>query len=342
MSLLFDPNAAEQGAIAAEAAAAVGKIFGERYRGRYHMPLLPGEAGTKAGGDWVPYGVMSATNLAGAITDSRALSIWERERTQMGLALRPDLVEQLTYLVNSARAADVDLAELHATPAGKTLVSSLAEIHEHAKTAAGANAAATMGTNRHNVWEARALTGQLFGTPEINAQIMELEALLDREGLERVHGLQEKVVRNVELRAAGRFDDVVRSKRTGVLYLADLKTKRKPFFSWLESWIQQSVYATSEWMLDDSRMNYVPGPKHHVSQTCAILLRMPSGGGAPYLEPVDLKAGRRWAHLARLVCDVRSEARSVHTSGVAEWRKDPLPFAQDSLAHEVAPLAITQ
>lgn len=338
MSLLFDPAFADQAERAAENSAAPLKTYGERYRGRYHLPLLPGEKGPKSGGDWVPYGVMSATNLAGAITDSRSLSIWERERTQMGLALRPDLVEQLTYLVHSARAAGADLSELHASLPGKTLVSSLADLHEQAKTAAGANTAATMGTNRHNVWEARAITGQLFGTPEINAQVLELEALLEREGLERVTGLQERVVRNVELRAAGRFDDIVRSKRTGVLYLADLKTKRKPFFSWLETWIQQSVYATAEWMLDDAKTGYVPGPKHHVSQTCAILLRMPSDGAAPYLEPVDLVAGRRWAHLARLVCDVRSEARSVHTNGVAEWRQS----AQDSLTHEVAQRALTQ
>lgn len=330
MSLLFDPAAAEQG----EAAYATGKEFGERYRGRYHMPLLPGEAGTKAGGDWVPYGVMSATNLAGAIVDSRALSIWERERTQIGLALRPDLVERMTFMVNRARADGVNFAELHESASGKTLVTSLAELHEQAKTAAGANEAATMGTNRHDVWEARAKTGMLFGTPEVNAQIEQLEELLDREGLERVPGLQECVVRNIELRAAGRFDDIVRSKRTGVLYLADLKTKRKPFYSWLESWIQQSVYATAEWMLDVDKRSYVDGPKYHVSQTCAILLRMPSDGAAPYLEPVDLVAGRRWAHLARLVCDVRSEARSVHTNGVAEWR-------QDSIAHEVAQRALT-
>lgn len=339
MSLLFDPEAAQQGAIAA-AAADMGKVFGERYRGRYHMPLLPGERGTKAGGNWVPYGLMSATNLAGAITDSRALSIWERERTQMGLALRPDLVERLTYQVNSARAAGVDLAELHASASGKALVSTLDEIHEQAKTAAGANSAATMGTNRHDVWEARAKTGMLFGTPEINGQILELEELLEREGLERVHSLQERVVRNVDLRAAGRFDDVVRSKRTGVLYLADLKTKRKPFFSWLESWIQQAVYATAEWMLSEDRTHYIPGPAHHVSQTCAVLLRMPSDDGKPYLEPVDLVAGRRWAHLARLVCDVRSEARSVHTNGVAEWRQDTI--VQDSIVHAVAQPALTQ
>lgn len=333
-SLLFDPAASEQG----DTAMSTAKEFGERYRGRYHMPLLPGEVGTKSGGDWVPYGLMSATNLAGAIVDSRALSVWLIERGMIGLALRPDLVERLTFEVNRARAAGVDFAELHASADGKALVSVLADLQEQAKTAAGANEAAVMGTNRHDVWEARAKTGMLFGTPEVNGQILQLEELLEREGLERVPGLQERVVRNVGLRAAGRLDDILRSRRTGQLYLADLKTKRKPFYSWLETWIQQAVYATAEWMLDDTKTRYVRGPAHYVSQTCAILLRMPSDGGKPYLEPVDLVAGARWAHLARLVCDVRSEARSVHTNGTAEWRQG----AQDSIEHGVVQQALTQ
>jgi hypothetical protein len=33
------------------------KEFGQVYRGKYHMPLLPGEQGTKSGGNWVPYGI---------------------------------------------------------------------------------------------------------------------------------------------------------------------------------------------------------------------------------------------------------------------------------------------
>lgn len=318
MSMLFDPLAAEQGAHTGEER----KSFGERYRGRYHMPLLPGEQGTKAGGDWVPYGVMSATNLAGAIVDSRALSIWERERTQMGLVVRPELYEQLSLAVNSARAKGVDLSELHESAEGKVLVTALAELHDQAKTAAGGNRAAAMGTLRHDVWEARAATGMLFGTPAVNAEIEALEALLDAKGLERVPGLQERVVRNVGLAASGRLDDVLRSRKTGRLYLADLKTKRKPFYSWLEAWIQQSVYATAEYMLDDAKQAYLPGPLHHVDQKQAILLRAPSDGGKPYLQRVDLVIGRRWAELAKDVVEARSEARRVKTFALAEFTED--------------------
>lgn len=299
-----------------------GKRFGERYRGRYHMPLLPGEKGTKAGGNWVPRGLMSATNLAGSIVDSRALSVWERERGQLGMAMRPELFERLVFAVNSARADGVGLEKLSASEGGKALAAVLAEIHDDAKTAAGGNSGGIMGTNRHDAWEARAKTGLLLGTPQINREIEALEALLEAHGLERVPGLQERVVRNVELGAAGRLDDVLLSRKTGRLYLADLKTKRTPFYSWLEAWIQQSVYAGSEWMLAEDHESYVPGPKHHVDQESAILLRMPSDGAAPFLQRVDLTMGRRWALLARDVAAARSEASSVATNALAEWRED--------------------
>lgn len=315
--MLFAPPSDLDGEATPEA-----KQFGERYNGRYHMPLLPGESGTKTGGDWVPGGVMSATNLAGSIVDSRALSVWERERGQLGMAMRPELFERLVFAVNSARADGVNLEKLSASEPGKVLASVLAGIHDDAKTAAGGNSAGIMGTNRHDAWEARAKTGLLLGTPQINAEIEALEALLETHGLERVPGLQERVVRNTELDAGGRLDDVLLSRRTGRLYLADLKTKRGRFYGWLEAWIQKAVYAGAEWMLAEDGQEYVPGPKHHVDQESAILLRMPSDGAAPFLQRVDLPIATRWARLARDVARARSEASSVKLDPLTEWRED--------------------
>jgi hypothetical protein len=299
-----------------------GKQFGVRYRERYHMPLLPGENGTKAGGDYVPGGVMSATNLAGSIVDSRALAVWERERGQLGMALRPELFERLVFAVNSARVAGVGIEKLSASKGGKELAKDLASIHDDAKTAAGGNSAGIMGTNRHDAWEARAKTGLLLGTPQINREIEALEALLDQHGLERVPGLQERVVRNLDLDAGGRLDDVLLSRRTGRLYLADLKTKRTRFYGWLEAWIQQAVYAGAEWMLSEDHTSYVPGPRHHVDQESAILLRMPSDGAAPFLQRVDLPIATRWARLARDVARARSEASSVKLDPLTEWSEE--------------------
>lgn len=333
--------------------------FGTRidHLGRYKMPLLPGERGPKAGGDWVPRGVQSATNLAGAIVESRQLGIWERERTQIGLAMRPDLVERLAFLVRKAMVTDeIDFGRerLHDSDAGKLIVKELDLIHKEAKQTAGGNLAAQRGTNRHDAWEARAprpdgVLGGLFGTPEVNEQIEALEKLLEQKGLRRVPGLSERTVRNVELRAAGRFDDVLQTTRdihgtqadhtcalaggcipAGTLLMADLKTKQRAYYSWLEVRIQLAVYATAEWMLIDGAQTldatrgadgtwYVPGPKHHVSQDWGVILWAPSNGDAPQLKRANLRKGFAHAQLARAVCDARSEAKNVAAHYEAEW-----------------------
>lgn len=334
--------------------------FGTRidHLGRYKMPLLPGEQGTKSGGDWVPRGVQSATNLAGAIVESRQLGIWERERTQIGLALRPDLVERLTFLIRKAMVTDeIDFGNqrLHDSAAGKLIVKELELIHKEAKQAAGGNLAAQRGTNRHDAWEQRAPDGDgrpglLFGTPQVNEQIEKLEQLLERKGLRRVPGLSERTVRNVALRAAGRFDDVLQATRdihehltgscnsgdyacipAGTLLMADLKTKQRRYYSWLEVRIQLAVYATAEWMLrmptaqhlghagESGGISYESGPKHHVSQDWGVILWAPSNGDAPQLKRANLRKGYAHAQLARAVVDARSEAKNVAAHFEAEW-----------------------
>lgn len=299
--------------------------------GRYKMPLLPGEQGpkTKVNGilpDWVSGGVRSATNLAGAIVDSRELGIWERERLQLGLAFRPDLVERQAFVVNLARSKVPNLCEpgVRLADVAPDLKAELALIHAEAKRHAGADAASRQGTNRHDVWEERAKSSQLFGTPEINDQVRALEQLLTDNHLTRVAGLQERTVRNVALSAAGRFDDVLRDERDGTLYMADLKTRRRKFYSMLEVRIQLAVYATAEWMLSGFTPGpgtepYVPGPKYHVSQQWGIVLHMPADGGEPRLVRVNIEKGFAHAMLAKQVCDARSEAKSVAAFGEAAW-----------------------
>lgn len=316
--------------------------FGVRidHLGRYKLPLLPGERGPKAGGDWVPRGVQSATNLAGAIVESRQLGIWERRLSQIGLAVRPPLAEHLATVVHRARAQGVDFLKLTGDDAqaeAKVLAAALDEIHFSAKDAAGGNDAMRAGTIRHDVWEERGKTSQLFGTPEISRQISSLETLLAARGLERVPGLQERTVRNVGLRAAGRFDDVLRVTRhltfpnpaddpvpyevipAGTLLMADLKTKRRKFYTWMEVRIQLTVYATAEYMLHAAPARYVPGPVHHVDQNWGVVLHMPSDGGQPQLRRVNLVKGYQHALLARAVVDARSEAKNVAADGESLW-----------------------
>lgn len=305
------------------------KTYGVAYRGRYHMPLLPGELGVKSGGDWVPYGIMRTSNLVSAFSESRALNIWEQEQMLIGLASSPSLYEELRLAVDIWRHQKVDFSRLRDYPEVRNVLSGKANDSEsidaslagRARAAAGANEARQKGTNRHLAWEHRALTGELIGTPDIQEQIEGLEALLAAAHLTRVPGMQERVVRNTTVNCAGRFDDVLQDERTGEWLIADLKTKQREFWTWLEVDMQLAVYAYSEWMLSDVT-SYLHGPLGRVNGEVGVVLHMPSNGDEPRLRRADLTRGWRNAQLARTVVDERAYGKNRERMTWAEWGTD--------------------
>src|SRR3954469_3107841 len=217
------------------------KVFGHPYNGRYHMPLLPGEEGPKRGGDYVSRGCLRVTKLAGAFEDTRAPTIWEQGMGLIGLAMSPELYEELVLIVQQARLEGVNFELLRDYPDLKEALAGHAHDQEkqgrsiigRAKAVAKAGAAAQRGTNRHTAWECRGKTGELIGTTPIRDHVVDTERLLQEAGLERVYGLSERIVRNTVVNAAGKFDDILREISTGRLLMSDLKTKATPFYSWL-------------------------------------------------------------------------------------------------------------
>lgn len=315
------------------------KRFGNVYNGRYHMPCLPGEETVKSlpkdAAPWVPYGVTRVTNLAGAFVDSEALSVWEQELAMVGLVIDPSLYEEVALLVGQMRAEGIPFTDIkHHSDIRQALTGTWKErdssIVGRAKQAAGANVRRQMGTNRHFAWQVRGETGEMIGTPEITAQIEALEQLLRDAHLERVPGLTERVVRNVTVRCAGRFDDILCDTRTGEMFMADLKTKVDEFFTWTEMDIQLAVYAYAEWMLwqrdpgvppppDGEVAGYVRGPVDLVNLERGVVLHMPSDGGEPKLRRADLVRGWKNALMAREIMDERSYGRSAERFALAEW-----------------------
>jgi hypothetical protein len=298
--------------------------------GRYKMPLLSGDEAPKAkGADWVSGGVMRATNLASAIEDQKALNAWEQQYALRGLALDVSLYEELVILIREAgrAGATLDDPDLRDTLTGKPNDSKShdASIMGRAKHLAGANIARNSGTNHHRVFEASVATGAWNGTNEMNDRIRAVHEMVDAAGFDYVPDLQERVIRNIAVGCAGRFDTVLISRRTGVLFMADLKTKRKPFKSWLTVDAQLAIYARAEWMLSDGdqkgRRQYLSGPCVAVDQARGIVLVCPSNGDAPYLRPADLATGWRTALLARQVVDLRNYSRSAerHAMTVGDW-----------------------
>ncbi len=305
----------------------VEKCFGQTYRGRYHMPLLPGECGTKTGGDYVPRGLMRVTNLVGAFEDTRALSVWEQGMGLIGLALSPELHEELVLLVHQARDAGVNFELLRDYPDLKEALAGAPHdqakqelsIIGRAKVIAKASAAAQRGTNRHTAWEHRGKTDQLIGTPDIQTCVVDAEALLREAGLERVRGLSERVVRNTVVNAVGKFDDILYEPKTKRLLMADLKTKATAFYSWLTVDAQLATYAWSEYMLTPDGQSYEPGPVDYVDLTEGVILHVPSDGGPARLERADLVNGWEAAQLAARVIKLRSFGKSTERESRSAW-----------------------
>lgn len=303
------------------------KVFGQVYRGKYHMPLLLGEQGTKSGGNWVPYGITRVTNLAGALEDTRALNVWEQGMGLIGLALAPELYRELVALVGKAAADGVDFEKLRDYPWLKEALAGAphdqdkqeASLIGRAKVIAGGSAAAQRGTDDHDAWEHRAKTGELSGSARSRGQVIRTEQLLKEAGLERVPGLSERVVRNVALGAVGKFDDVLLEQATGRLLIADLKTKATKFYSRSAVDIQLSVYARSEWMLTEDGQGYEEGPLYYVDQAEGVILHVPSDGGPARLERADLAEGWEDALLAKRIIERRSSGRSAERFRRSEW-----------------------
>jgi len=315
------------------------KEFGRRYNGRYWMPCLPGEETVKSlpkgAAPWVPRGLMSVTKMIDGFEESRGLNIWEQELGLIGMALQPSLFGELSLLVHEWQREGVDWLRIRDFPHVRRALTGGADqeaaevsIIGRAKAIAGGNEARQAGTNLHTAWEVRAATGDLVGTPEMQAGVQAMEKLLQDNHLVRMPGLSERVVRNTVVRTAGRFDDIVLSTKTGKLYMADLKTKSRPFRSWLAVDAQLATYARSEWMLSDKgaapgRAYYEHGPLHHVDLTRGIVLQLPSDGQTPpYLRRADLTTGWETAQLARKVHDQRSYGKSAERMAMSEWTED--------------------
>lgn len=303
------------------------KRFGHPYNGLYHMPLLPGEQGTKNGGNHVPYGLTRMTNIAGAIEDTRALSVWEQAMGLIGLALAPELFEELSVLVHQAKSAGVVFELLRNYPELKEALAghahdqrkSAASVIGRAKVIARASAAAQRGTNQHTAWEHRGATGELIGTSALQTATLTTERLLAEAGLVRAPGLSERVVRNLELGAVGKFDDILMEQSSGRLLMSDLKSKATAFYSYLAVDAQLAGYARSRWMLTPDGQGYEDGPLLHVDQTEGVILHVPSDGGPARLERADLELGWRAALLGRDIMKLRSEGKSTERMSRSVW-----------------------
>lgn len=268
--------------------------------GRYWLPdpedslsWEPGSFGAKH----FPRGYMRMTNLTGALSETRALNIWEQKKMLRGMRERHDIFAQLL-------TADLD---------DEGDIIGHQKIVDLALRQAKADEASVIGTAYHKVLEHHLRTGQWIGTPLMISETQKLLRMLSDHLLVPVREYAERIVVNTTLKTAGRFDVPVHSMLTGRLLMADLKTKRKKFWTVMEQRAQLAGYAYADAMWDEQLQCYVKPPGF--DKTEGIIFHVPQSrtDESPPISllRMDLEKGWRTAQLAREIVDMRAEAKSA-------------------------------
>ncbi|NDD86056.1 hypothetical protein EBZ38_17490, partial [bacterium] len=263
----------------------------------------------------------SPSAIAKVPDDSSALDFWRRRQTAIGLALQPHLL--------TAVAANAD---------DKT---ALDAICEEAMTAAGASSGRDYGTAVHKITDL--LDGGVFvlETPEVAAIRETWRNLLDAHDLEIV--ASEQVIVHPDLMVAGRFDRVVRHRKTGECFILDTKTGKSAADFLQSHAVQLWLYASAPLCADgpsgDADFEVAEFvPMHAVSQSVALVAHLPMEGEASIIG-IDIAAGRQcfeqvirptWAWRSR--SDLRVDGWSTPTSA------PPAPALSDRAANLVARL----
>ncbi len=217
----------------------------------------------------------SPSAIAKVPDDSSALDFWRRRQTAIGLALQPHLLTAVAANADDKMALDA--------------------ICEEAMTAAGASSGRDYGTAVHKITDL--LDGGVFvlETPEVVAIRETWRTLLDSHDLEIV--ASEQVIVHPDLMVAGRFDRVVRHRKTGECFILDTKTG-KSAADFLQShavqlWLYASAPLCADGPTGDADFEVAEFvPMHAVSQSVALVAHLPMEGEASIIG-IDIAAGRQ-------------------------------------------------
>lgn len=280
-------------------------------RGRYYLPRRDGTE--------KPRGWMRATNLVSAYSDQYALRIWEHLEVLRALVRKPELLDPFTIKA-------LDAFKMGPFGNRKEFVE---DWLTQAKAVSGGDVGSKFGTQRHEAVEAHH-TG-LIPPSRHDAGTRRHLALyasaLERNQLQALPGMQERIVLVEALEVCGRLDNVLYDHgpdNFGIMYIGDLKTQRK-FHTWLEVSAQFAVYANADAMWDAAVGQWVDMPP--VSRDVALALWMPreTEDGEPRVDvwEVDIRRGWETAQQAFRVVQDRKD-------GKARARLRPAPAATET------------
>jgi hypothetical protein len=258
--------------------------------GRYLLP--DPETGKKR--SW-----QRTTTFTKMASDTFNLTQWQMRNVAKGISAREDL---------RAAVGPLDI---------RSDAKKLNELCEHAKEAAGGNAAANRGTALHTMTEGVDETGSYDDVaPEYVHRIRQYRAALVINGIGILPEMIERVIVNKAYDVAGMFDRVV-SLPDGTFAVFDLKTGRTLAYGQNEIAIQLATYAdgfNSHGVYDlDSKTWTDPGFK--VRTDIAIVAHLPAEGDGCVLHSVDLESGRRGAQVCMQVRDYRKTKGAFSSFG---------------------------
>ena len=277
--------------------------------GRYRLPNRDGSAHK---GGWT-----RATNLASAISDTKALGDWECRMTLLGvreallqlyrvgpLQLPAELWSLLTMPIEDMTPGEVR--------------SGLMTLVEQFKALAKAELGAKRGNLAHNMVEGHhaGLPPGPDIPPETLDKLPDYVTKLQIHKLQALPGMQERQVMVESLNAVGTLDNILRDlcQHAGPDsmsdYIADLKTQKR-FWSWLEICCQLALYAHGDAMWDPRAARWVDMPP--VNQERALVAWMPwehpSGDPQVDIYEVDIVKGWGALQVAFQAYNLRAEAK---------------------------------
>ncbi len=278
--------------------------------GRYRLPNRDGSAHK---GGWT-----RATNLASAISDTKALGDWECRMTLLGV--REALVG--LYTVGPMQLPP-ELATLCSIPIDELepgqIRSELMQLVGTFKALAKAELGATRGNLAHKMVEHHhaGIPNPDGVPPETLEKLPSYVERLQVHKLQALPGMQERQVMVESLNVVGTLDNILRDLlRTHVEqelhdHIADLKTQKR-FWSWLEIACQLSLYAHGDAMWDARAARWVDMPP--VNQEQALVAWMPwehpTENPQVDIYAVDIVKGWKAVQVAHEVYGLRSAAKA--------------------------------
>lgn len=229
------------------------------------------------------------TNFVKTIEDRFNIERWQQRMVGVGLALQPDLLDQIRPHVSTLDT--------------KATKDALNDLMSEAREIAGASKAADTGTLLHDLAE-RLDRGEEFDIPvEHQADLDEYRRVMAINGVRTDPSFMENVILHHGYNLAGRFDRLVRLDGFALPMVGDLKTGSIDFG--LDSIAAQlHVYASADEIYDPATDTLSPMPK--VDQDYGLIIHLPQGEARCELHLVDLNRGREVAELCKAVKAQRS------------------------------------